>query len=404
VPAIPATSVADDRSRCRVPIGRHTSAVHVADSVAPGPDRRDQLRDLLALTHRRNATAPITVPLENGVFPPTFLREPRTLVADTRCLGADVGYAARNNQRTTLITAANTQALRLFCSRHVVAEVLEHRSIWSTAASAYIPDERFVARFHDEYLPLIRVVPDDGIPLSWLAPHERARVAILEAKDEDDIPSVKFALVSRSLYFSKDKDALRATYGAESDLVEHAEWLDNLRAGGDAAECLSLLNGTGMFGYLAGAGIVAGARSMYGVAGVASVPIGAALLYGAWCWLRHPSRASLRSGLGEFAEFLAEIGQHHYARQHQFDAALPDVPTWGELAPANPNDDVLGRASLYFLARERRGHLSAHELADQVRPHVSCSDAKIRAVLRATPCFYEVYRGRWQVGAVVAPG
>jgi predicted nucleic acid-binding protein len=374
------------------------------DTSAPWPEHRDALRNLLASSHRSNATAPIEFASDHYVFPPAFLRQPRALVADTRCLGADVGYACRNDQRTTLITAANCQAVRIFCSQHVVDELLEHRSIWSTAAKgkAYVQDKRFLARFDAEYAALLRVVPDDGIPLSWLSPDENARIAVLTAKDEDDVPSVKLALATRSLYFSKDVDALRATYGADSELVEHAEWLERLKAGGDAAECMFLLNGTGVIGYLAGVGVVAGARRTYGALGVAAVPIGAAAVYGAWRWLRHPSRASFRAGLAQFAGFVGEVAEHHQAGQRQFDAALPDAPSWDELRSTNAHDDVVGRACLYYLAREPGGHLSAQELAARIRPNVPCSDGKVRAALRATPCFNEVYRGRWQVGSVAA--
>jgi len=64
----------------------------------------------------------------------------------------------------------------------------------------------------------------------------------------------------------------------------------------------------------------------------------------------------------------------------------------------NNLDAVLGRACVYYLAREWYGHMSASELAAKIRPQISCSDGRVRGLLRATPCFTEVDRGRWQLG------
>lgn len=44
------------------------------------------------------------------------------------------------------------------------------------------------------------------------------------------------------------------------------------------------------------------------------------------------------------------------------------------------------------------GHTSAAELAAKIQQQVPCSDGRVRALLRATPCVTEVYHGRWQVG------
>jgi hypothetical protein len=75
------------------------------------------------------------------------------------------------------------------------------------------------------------------------------------------------------------------------------------------------------------------------------------------------------------------------------------MPTWKELSASNAPSEVVGRAALYALAREPRGHLSAQELAAKIDYSVSRSDKTVRAALRSTSCFDEVYRGRWQVGA-----
>ena len=77
---------------------------------------------MLRGTRGRSALAPLEWPSEEGVFPAaSFLRKPRPVVGDTRCLAEVIAYACRENRRTVLVTAANEQIIRLFCSAHVVA-------------------------------------------------------------------------------------------------------------------------------------------------------------------------------------------------------------------------------------------------------------------------------------------
>jgi hypothetical protein len=102
--------------------------------------------------------------------------------------------------------------------------------------------------------------------------------------------------------------------------------------------------------------------------------------------------------MGHLIELFAEVATQQQIRQRHFDAALPPVPTWDELTATNTSDAILGRACIYTLARAPRGHLSAQELAAEIRRELPCSDAKVRDILRSTGCFTEVYRGRWQVG------
>lgn len=357
----------------------------------------DALRDFLASTHGHSAVVPLQRPSADGVFPAAILANPRPIVGDTRWLGEDVGYSCRNNRRTTLITAANRQVVRIFCAQHVVDEVIKHRAIWSNDAKIPVLDASYMRRWQNDYLPLIRVVPDDAIPISWLSPHERQRLDTL-ASHPTDVPSIKLALVVRGLYLSKDKPALRAAYGDESELAQHAEWLDRLKAGGDAAELMKMISVPSVLGYAAGSGVAGGARRAYDALGPAAVLIGGIALYAAWRWLQQPSRQQLRSGMAHLVELFAEVAAQQRIRQQHFDAALPPAPTWDELTATNTSDAILGRASIYTLARAPGGHLSAQELAAEIRRERPCSDAKVRDILRSTGCFEEVYRGRWQVG------
>jgi hypothetical protein len=363
-------------------------------------DPAHAMRVMLSGTHGRSALAPLELPSEDGVFPAaSFFRKPRPIVGDTRCLAEDIAYACRENRRTVLLTAANEQIIRLFCSAHVVGEIFKNHAIWSSEAKKPVSSEEFLRRYVTEYLPLMRVVPDDGVPESWLSPSERQRLATLALSNTNDFPSVRLALGIRGLYLSKDKRALRAVYGAESELVEHAEWLERLRVGGDAAELERFMDSTSRFTYLSGYGIFKGAQCLYDAIGPLSIVLGAVGACGAWQWLSDPSRQGLRDGFGRFVEFCAELMMQQRAYEQRFDAALPAVPTLNLLAAHASADDVLGRACLHALAREPEGHLSAQELAGKIRRELPCADARVRAIMRETPSFSEANRGRWQVGS-----
>ena len=205
-------------------------------------------------------------------------------------------------------------------------------------------------------------------------------------------------MLCAALYLSGDKRALRATYGDAADLAIHAEWLEHLKAGGDAGQLMGMMQALGGGVYLGGVGAVSAARRIYTTVGPVSLVAAGALGYAAWKWLRHPSRRSLATGLGRVLEIFGEIAEFQRDQQRRFDSALPPTPIWDVLAGSNPLEAVVGRAALHLLARDPRGHLSARELNEKIDVTVGATEARVRASLRSTDCFYEVYRGRWQVG------
>ena len=209
-------------------------------------------------------------------------------------------------------------------------------------------------------------------------------------------------LALRALYVSKDKPALKAAYG-DASLVAHEDWLSHLKAGGNAAELMRMLNFAGVLGELSGAGMYNGARRLHDALGPVSFAVLALAAFVGWQWVRDPKRQGFRDGLMKFGEFGLAIGAMQHDGERHFDRALPGTPTWNELASTNERDSVLGRACLYTLAREPQGEMSAQELAGRVAMRLDCTDARVRALLRVTSCFDQVRPGRWQVGAV-APG
>ena len=359
-------------------------------------DGSASVREVLRHTHSQSAVAPLNAPSSEGIFPGAVWVQPRPVVADAMWLRNDIRYACLHRRRTVLVSAANEQLIRVFCAQHVVDEIIEHSVEWTTNAKRPLSHDDFMRHVRDEYLPVLRVVPDDGVPATWLSPPEIARLNTLT--DRDDVPSVKLALAVHGLYLSRDKRALRAAYGDDAELVEHAEWLEHLKAGGDAGELSRMLNATGGLVFATGYGIVQAMRRSYEAIGPLSALAAGALGYAAWNWLRHPSRRGLAEGFGKLIEAFAEITEVQRSREQHFEAALPPIPTWEELAASNDPAAVVGRAALYALAREPSGQLSAQELAGRIDYSVTRSDKTVRAALRSTSCFGEVYRGRWQVG------
>jgi len=80
----------------------------------------------------------------------------------------------------------------------------------------------------------------------------------------------------------------------------------------------------------------------------------------------------------------------------------PETPTWDELGGTNDRRAVLMRACLYTLARSPSSNLSALELT-RLLPELGVGQSVqlVRETLRNSPCFYQPFKGRWQVGRAV---
>ncbi len=364
---------------------------------------------MLSLTHARTAGEALSLS-SGGAFPSTAWRSPRPVVEDTRVLAEDVAYACRHNRRTTLINLANQQHVRVYCAGHVVEELLTQYPIWTSKARVPLESSAFLRRWWAEYAPLIRVVPDDGIEDRWLTAAERARVEALRLRDPDDVPSVKLALLTRGLFLSKDKVALGAAYGPESDLVEHGEWVSRLKAGGDAAELERLVAGTGAFLRLGSYGLMRGAQSLYELAGPVVVLVGLIAAYAGVQWLRDASRTEMRKTLSRVVEVAVEVAVQQREREGHFNAALPAVPTAHEIASL-PCEARLARTCIRALARSPEGLMSVADLALRVNDADAGTERAVRAVLRGARCCVETEPDQWQLGfaltshvRLIAPG
>jgi len=354
------------------------------------------LRESLVNVHMHSAQVPIRFPTAHGAFPSDpQLVTPLAVVPDACRLRDDVLYACRRERRTVLITAANAGLLRLFCAPHVIDEVERHSGDWTRGSG--VSQRQFLSRWRTEYLPVIRVVFGDLA--DTLDADEGDRLAALARIDPDDVPSATLALVLEAFYLSNDAAALRAVYGADADLSAHDEWLEVLKAGGDAGELGRMFQLAANVIGLLGSGLMTGSRRLLSSLG----PWGALLLVLlAAAALRKTSEEARQRVTGVAGSMLLGLAQLFAAYQviaERFQRAVPAVPSWTSLATSIHGDALLARVSLHTLARNPIGHHSAAELAHRLPLiDVASGEAKVRGSLRSHSYFFEAWRGRWQVG------
>jgi len=251
-----------------------------------------------------------------------------------------------------------------------------------------------------EYLPVIRVVPPQHINAALLSPEERARIDELVRIDHTDVPSATLALVLEAFYLSNDKPALRAVYGCDADLSAHDEWLRTLMAGGDAGELGRMFIALVAVLFLLGGGLTAGIQRLVAAIGSWSL-IPLALSIFAMKYISNDARQRAKSATISTAKFLFHALTAYYDVVARFQQATPPVATWEQLASTNDKNTVLLRACLHTLARSGMSDRSARELPREL-PFlgVAQGEAKVRQILRTHNSFFEVWRGRWQLGEV----
>jgi hypothetical protein len=253
-----------------------------------------------------------------------------------------------------------------------------------------------------EYLPLVRVV---DVAAGALYPDECGRVQILADEmlgDPDDVPTAVLGLLLDAPVLSHDEKLLRAVYGNDFDCKAHGEWLNALRAGGDLGPLGEFVNA----GYALTAGVAVGT---YGLVAKVVEVVGwpwALLIAGAGTVGFHvfaspESKARMAQGAKTAAREAWELLQALLATSGQAIGMIESMrPHSAPLREGSCDPEVvLKRMAVYTVARARTGHVSAEQLSEMLRgleePH---GEKKMREVLRNTPSFEEVYRGRFQVG------
>ena len=350
--------------------------------------------------HADNATRPIRYPYESGAFPDggygaLLHGEGLIVVPDTNILLQDLAQSCRAQRRLTLVNAANVGALRLFCAEHVVDEMYEH--IAEDAPRLGIPYEELLARWEDEYRPLLRVIPNDAITESLLTGAERWRVHHMLASK--DVPSIKLAVTLGALYLTEDQGARWAVYDERATAEELLRWVGPLQDGGSAE----------VLGNAAFIVILVPTITLKRFVELARV------LSAEAPWLFWPGLAmgvgfavakttkdgilQTISGVGTAFKIFMECMRPYYETLDRFRAAAPAKPSWTQLSNELGPREVLRRASLWRLARHPAGDASAVELSQRL-PDLGVGHGPnlVRGILRTNTCFHQTSRGRWQVG------
>lgn len=358
------------------------------------------LEAYLKQQYDQGAGAPIIPADQYGVFPGPSLYgllggKNLIVVPDTCVIGRDIARACRTG-RTVLISAANSRALRLYCPEHVIDEVFRRGEEF--AERGEVQADVYFKRFNTEYLPLLRVVPDDGVPLSVLSPDEHRRVAPLIARGSKDVPSVVLALALGAFYLTEDKAAWRAVYGHYADAEERFHWLETLKASGEVDERGQLFVATVVLpsvvlGNLLGDGFALVKRHPWVLALLAGAAIAGAL------YIPRTAYPKIGSALWNVLAFAIELYRPYHDAMARIEETAPETPGWFELARTNERRAVLLRACLYEAARHNECALAVPELANAL-PLIGVGKRAqlVREAIRSNACFSNPFIGRWQLG------
>lgn len=360
------------------------------------PERRSPIAESLRGLHLSRSHQPIKGTDQDGCFPPGAVAEVPPIVLDACVLRDDILHSCSRG-RTVLTNAANEGFLRLFVARHVLEEVERHSERW--AADARVPHEGFLERWRSDYLPLIHLVSVPRDATEMLTPAEMSRISRLMVQDASDVPSAVLSLLLGGLHLSVNGHALRAVYGVDVDMDEHRQWLGALSAGADSGELKLMAQSSIVSVALIATGLDAGLRRLLRAPAPIVMGAGAAAGLLLIVGTSPVTKEGLKSAIAAAATALVEGARLHAESSAHFEAFVPPMPSWPEIAEACDPLAVLARACVYALARAKVSDHSAVEVADLIPPlPVAQGSAKVRQVLRCQPCFKEIYRGRWQVG------
>ncbi len=380
------------------------------NGVGPLPIGRDEpLRGIgrIALNkwHEDHAADPILFADEEGAFPPARVPLIFPIVVDANVVRSELLRMARTGNRTVLASAAGYGVLRLFCARHVIEEVLRHMDEWS--AQGDVDPELVRAVWRDSYMRLLRWV---DIPSTLLyTSEELGRLRVLadpDKGDRDDLPTAILTLLLDAPLLSRDRKPLVAVYGEGIDHIEHREWLENLRAGGDLGPLGQAIQATAIVG---GGITMAGYEGLRALAKHVPWPILLGMVAaGAYCYSRFASpetKQKVVDGVKMTSKFAFEALGELSVTYIQAESTFEQLPTPSS-SPHRIHGDaltpeaMLTRSCIYHLARYSQSNMSAAELSSTLRNRLSlpCGEQKVRATLREHACFVEVYRGRFQVG------
>lgn len=324
---------------------------------------------------------------------------PNLFVVDTNVLRADIFYRCRHPAAPTqLIAQAAAGMTRLYCAPHVVDELWEHYPEWSVREG--IEASEFLAIWESEYVGNLRVV--SGVDRAMLADDERASIDMLEDRDADDVPLAVLACVLHAPILSRDGALLTSLLG-EDGARSVQDWLPIVHAGVNAGVIDEAFDSATV---VASALVVAsfeGAAAIWKILPNAirfGILLGLAVVLPA-LWKRVPPdvKSAMGADIGALAGTVDSLMIERRTSLASLAAAAPLGPERQALATRAGVQNVLGRALVMLLGRDRRRSLSAAEAAKAL-PHlgVAQSVAYVRRELRSRECFIEISPGRWQLG------
>lgn len=391
----PAAAPSAPQDGARPPEGSTTFEVQLREATSALRDGLRQLHLLHAGQRIRGASA-------DGTFPPAAFGGVPPVVIDANVIRNDVAYACRNDsQVTTLVNAANTGLLRLFCASHVVNEVAEHYAEWSIDVGIEATD--FESVWRTQYVPLLHLVTT--VPTDLLTRDEKGRIDALALKDPDDVPSATLALLIGGFYLSEDGPATAAVYGEARTRRELKKWRATLAAGSNFGAMSAIFEALALVAELARSGLSGLASTLTRApAWVLAIAAGAGLA-GALLTNSHPDASSsrrLRANLMRVLELLAAAGGAYQADLAEFTRACAPRPSTELLVRDLSSIQVLKRVVLCELAKSRHSRRSVAEITQAlpVLP-VAQSEGRVRYALRDQTVATQMQRGRWQLGVPV---
>jgi predicted nucleic acid-binding protein len=358
------------------------------------------VHSLLAAAHRTSRETPIRGADGDGVFPPMAgfdLLGLRTrtppVIPDTNVLRRDIGRVCRRRERTVLLNAANSGAIRLLCPIHVVNEMFEHAQRFSDQIGIDVAE--YLTVWRRDYLSLMRVI--DDLPDGLLTSDEETRVDTLATVDPDDVPAVRLVLATGGFFLSDDRPALTAVYGSAVDFGRHTKWVGALMAGGDAHELGNALETGALLSRIVGGVALSAGRRVASSGAIAGLSLGAALI--AYAHATPNRRAKARAAAGMAGAVILQTFVSYLEASGEICSLAAPAPAAVHIALTSDRAR-LTRACLLAFGQTAHSTHTARSLREHLPTNlgVPSGEAKVRSVLREYGCFFEPYAGHFQLG------
>ncbi len=374
---------------------RPRQALPLSSAAPAGPDGRGEFPVRFGM-----AGEPLR--LSSGASPLVV----RPVVVDANTLRDDLRRACRTMHRTSLLDAAARRGLRLYCPEHVAGELHEHLAEWVDGVVPLVAAHEVLK---EHYFPILRVV---NVPDGPLDPDEGARLAQLEVDDRDDVPTAILALLLNAPVLTRDRRLLRAVHGNDANIDDLTEWLRIALAGRALGEADEQLLFATIGAQLLGRGSIAGATKLIRMLG-SLPPLAQIAILAGTTGLAVAARRPIADFLISVRRVFAQSAERLLPELEAWAAERETALAWLHAAapPMGPNSvvsnfptisddaDALVRLCVYVLGRAE-GAISAASLRRGLPTEIAAYVAvtQIRAVLRESVCFYQLPRGRWQLG------